>query len=121
MGATTRREFLGAVPAAGWLAHASAGAAVRLSPAAGIRLEPFDYRGVRLRPSRWHEQVRAARDFYLALEDDDILHGCRLEAGLAAPGKPLGGLVPEKQPYGAGAMVERVVAPLPGDRRRRPP
>jgi hypothetical protein len=44
MGAMTRREFLGTVPAAGWLAQASAGAAVRLSPAAGIRLEPFDYR-----------------------------------------------------------------------------
>jgi hypothetical protein len=32
-----------------------------------------------------------AREFYLGISDDDILHGFRKAAGLAAPGKPLGG------------------------------
>jgi hypothetical protein len=59
--------------------------------AATSRIEAFDYSGVRLRPSRWRKQIETARDFYLGLSDDDILHGFRAAAGLAAPGKPLGG------------------------------
>ena len=54
-------------------------------------LEPFDYRGVRLRSSRWLDQYQSARDYYLGVSDDDILHGYRVAAGLPAPGKPLGG------------------------------
>lgn len=63
------------------------------TPAASARtkLEPFDYDGVRLRESRWLKQYQAARDFWLGLSEDDILHGYRLAAGLPAPGKPLGG------------------------------
>jgi hypothetical protein len=56
-----------------------------------ILLEPFDYSGVKLLPSRWQKQYAVARDFYLGLSDDDILHGFRAAAGLPAPGKPLGG------------------------------
>jgi DUF1680 family protein len=52
---------------------------------------PFDYQGVQLLPSRWQRQMAAARAFYLGLSDDDILHGFRKAAGLAAPGAPLGG------------------------------
>ena len=80
-----RRDFLKAV---------SAGAALA-GPAASApgphRIEAFDYRGVRLRDSRWRRQVLDARDYYLAIPDDDILHGFRAAAGLPAPGKPLGG------------------------------
>lgn len=54
-------------------------------------LRPFDYSGVSLGPGRWQKQAQSARDFYLAVSDDDILHGFRREAGLPAPGKPLGG------------------------------
>jgi len=55
------------------------------------RLAAFDYDGVRLRDSRWSRQVEAAREFYLGLPNDDILHGFRKAAGMPAPGKPLGG------------------------------
>jgi DUF1680 family protein len=83
-----RRDFLKAAPmAAGLMAHSVAAA-----PSAGRNLiEAFDYQGVRLRESRWRQQVETARDFYLGLPDDDILHGFRAAAGRPAPGKPLGG------------------------------
>lgn len=106
-----RRDFLKAVPAA--LAVAAAGCAgedrtVAPAPAgpaaadnarrdrtpavpAALRLEAFDYDGVRLLDSQWQRQFAAGRDYYLAIPDDDILHGCRAEAGLDAPGRPLGG------------------------------
>ncbi|HLX71222.1 MAG TPA: beta-L-arabinofuranosidase domain-containing protein [Verrucomicrobiae bacterium] len=56
-----------------------------------VVLQSFDFVGVKLRPSRWQKQYADARDFYLSLSNDDILHGFRAEAGLSAPGKPLGG------------------------------
>lgn len=108
-----RRDFLRTAPAAvGALAfagqpaaaaagdYAAAGAAsggaaltgsVASASAPTIRLQPFDYQGVRLRDSRWLEQVQLARDFYTRLSSDDILHGYRKAAGLPAPGAPLGG------------------------------
>jgi len=61
------------------------------SSASRIKLQTFDYRGVRLLKSRWLEQVRQARDYYFALPDDDILKGFRASAGLAGPGATLGG------------------------------
>lgn len=56
-----------------------------------IVLHSFDAASVKLRPGRWQRQYAAARDFYFNLSNDDILHGFRAEAGLPAPGKPLGG------------------------------
>ena len=56
-----------------------------------IVLQSFDFVGVKLRPSRWQKQYADARNFYLSLSNDDILHGFRASAGLPAPGKPLGG------------------------------
>jgi DUF1680 family protein len=87
-----RRDFLASAPAAMLLA----GSALNPQPQAQtmesrVRIEPFDYTNVRLRPSRWKDQADAAREFYAALSDDDILHGHRAEAGLPAPGAPLGG------------------------------
>jgi DUF1680 family protein len=75
--------------AAGILSRASAFAA----PAMAVKnaIDAFDYEGVKLHDSRWRRQVLAARDFYLGLSDEDILHGFRRAAGLPAPGKPLGG------------------------------
>lgn len=55
------------------------------------RLEPFDHQGVSLLPGRWKDQVERAGDYYLGLSEDDILHGFRMHAGLAAPGSSLGG------------------------------
>lgn len=58
---------------------------------ARAKLQPFDYDGVRLLESRWRTQFQSARDYYLGVPDDDILHGYRAAAGLPAPGQPLGG------------------------------
>ena len=86
-----RREFLNAAPLAAGLAAHSVKAAPAAPAAARNLMEAFDYKGVRLRESRWRQQVQAAREFYLSLSDDDILQGFRAAAGLGAPGKPLGG------------------------------
>lgn len=59
--------------------------------ASRFAIEVFDYQGVKLGDSRWRNQVHGARDYYLAVSNDDILQGFRAAAGLAAPGKPLGG------------------------------
>jgi uncharacterized protein len=81
-----RRDFLKAVSAgAGLLAHSATAA----TPPKVI--EAFDYRNVKLGDSRWRKQVQDAREYYLAISDDDILHGFRAAAGMPAPGKPLGG------------------------------
>lgn len=63
----------------------------RITPKGKIVLQPFDYRGVAWEPSRWQRQFESARDYYLGIPDDDILHGFRRAAGLSAPGKVLGG------------------------------
>ena len=92
----TRRDFLGSVTVAS-AALASGAAYGALPPDGGtaspgkILLQSFDYVGVKLRPSRWQKQYTDARDFYLGLSNDDILHGFRAAAGLPAPGKTLGG------------------------------
>jgi DUF1680 family protein len=94
-----RREFLGA------FAATSAGILVGQRPAAAQEsptapssgppkrsvLEPFDFSGVKLRPGRWERQFARTRDYYFDISNDDILHGFRADAGLPAPGQPLGG------------------------------
>jgi DUF1680 family protein len=69
----------------------AAGSLLAANPGAGKKLEAFDYDGVRLLDSRWQKQFASARDYYLGVADDDILHGYRKAAGLPAPGQPLGG------------------------------
>ena len=92
----SRRKFLGAMAATSvalgpWsLSAQSTGAAAVASDGRTI-LEPFDYRGVKLGPSRWQRQYASAREFYLGVSEDDILHGSRRAAGRNAPGAPLGG------------------------------
>ena len=90
-----RRDFLKAAPAAlGVVARGaqdSTAQSTTSSPSSRILLQPFDYQGVRLLPSRWQQQIQQARDYYFALADDDILKGFRAAAGLPAPGTTLGG------------------------------
>jgi hypothetical protein len=87
-----RRVFLKAAPLAAYALAQTANAATQAPVSrADIRIEPFNYAGVRLGRSRWQAQYQAARDFWLGLSEDDILHGYRMAAGLPAPGKPLGG------------------------------
>ena len=89
-----RRDFLKTAPvailAAASVAESLAKEAAAPLPARNI-IEPFNYDGVKLRPSRWQKQHQAARDFWLGLSEDDILHGYRQAGGLPAPGKALGG------------------------------
>jgi uncharacterized protein len=87
-----RRDFLfagAAVTAGAMFARPAVAAADDKN--ARLQIETFDYQGVKLRPSRWQRQYQMARDFYLGVSDDDILHGWRAAAGLPAPGKALGG------------------------------
>jgi len=88
-GGVIRRDFLKVAPVAAGLMADSLKAAP--APTARNLIEAFDYQDVRLGESRWRQQVYAAREFYLGLPDDDILHGFRAAAGLPAPGQPLGG------------------------------
>jgi len=90
-----RRDFLKTVAGAGaCLATGTlpfAGSAFASERATAGRLEAFDYRAVRLLPGRWQQQSNAARDFYAAIADDDILYAYRTSAGVTAPGSTLGG------------------------------
>jgi len=89
----TRRDFLrmaAALPGA-LAVPGSLGAATLPLAGGPAVLEPFDYRDVRLLPSRWRDQYQQTRDYYHTVSDDDILNGYRVAAGLPAPGKPLGG------------------------------
>lgn len=86
-----RRDFLKGAPATLGLLARVAQPATRVSTAAPIRLQPFDYQHVGLLDSRWRQQVLSAREYYFSLTDDDILKGFRAAAGLPAPGVTLGG------------------------------
>lgn len=86
-----RRDFLKAAPVAAGLLMQSIPGSAQNAPDSPLRLETFDLRGVRLNDSRWQKQYQLARDYYLAVSNDDILQGFRSAAGLPAPGKPLGG------------------------------
>ena len=88
-----RRDILKTAPVAAYAVARIAEGAVLKAPAAAarVKIEPFDYRGVTLRESRWQKQYQAARDFYFGVSDDDILCGYRAAAGLPSLGKPLGG------------------------------
>ena len=87
-----RRDFLKAAPLAAYaLTQIAKGDPISSPAPPKSKIEAFDYRGVKLGASRWQKQFQAAHDFWLGLPEDDILHGYRVAAGLAAPGKPLGG------------------------------
>lgn len=54
-------------------------------------LQAFTYRDVVLAGGPMATQAKGARAFYLNLNEDSLLQGFRLRAGLPAPGKPMGG------------------------------
>lgn len=60
-------------------------------PSPHIVLTPFTYKDVTLTGGPMEDQAKFARDFYLAIPNDNLLKGFRLRAGLPAPGKPMGG------------------------------
>jgi hypothetical protein len=98
-GGTTRRSFVrqafasaALAPFAGRVARGRA--AARQAPASSVpavRLEPFDYDGVRLLDGPLKSQYAAMRDYYFAIPDDDMLKGFRMRAGMRARGEELGG------------------------------
>ncbi len=97
-----RRDFLKVAPmTAGVLVQSAGAAALSAKPSAHaptpsssagrLQIKAFDYEGVKLLDSRWKTQVKTARNYYLNVSNDDILCGFRAQAGLPAPGQPLGG------------------------------
>jgi DUF1680 family protein len=93
----SRRDFVKGAAAAGGAIVLSGGVATLpaiaapAATAARTVIETFDYQHVALGRGRWQQQYQMARDFYLGVSNDDILHGFRRAAGLPAPGRPLGG------------------------------
>jgi hypothetical protein len=90
----TRREFLGsAAVAGGWLVFGprSARCAAHTVEGDGMKLEPFDYRGVTLDAGPLRRQFDQVREFYRRIPNDDLLKGVRARAGRPAPGVELGG------------------------------
>jgi DUF1680 family protein len=86
-GQFSRREFLGSLTAA-----AALGAnAKTTNTTERCKIETFDYSNVRLHASRFRSHYEATRDFYFGLNEADLVHGFRVEAGLPAPGKGLDG------------------------------
>lgn len=77
----------------GFLKSLAAVPARHANPAGSPRpvIESFDYSGVRLLPGRLLDQLRATRDFYFGLSEENAVHGFRAQAGLPAPGRNPGG------------------------------
>ena len=80
-----RRDFLKGVAITGAVASvAPRAAAVSDIDSRVITVSAFNYDGVRLKDSDWKKQYEQGRDFYLNVNNDDILHGYRLAAGMPA-------------------------------------
>ncbi len=89
-----RRSFLFAAGSACLLPSYSSVAAAPGSEIIGasrIRLQSFDYYGVRLLDSRFRQQMLQARDLYFNMSNDDMLKGFRRKAGLPALGNDMRG------------------------------
>lgn len=67
------------------------GARAPVAPKAAMKLRAFDYQDVSLGPSMFLTQVEGARAVYGGIDDDDILKGFRMQAGLPAPGNGMKG------------------------------
>ena len=87
-------------------------------------LEPFGYADVQVTGGPMAAQARYARTYYLNLNEDSLLQGFRLRAGLPAPGKPMGGWYdPEgfaaAHPFGQFISALSRMYANSGDRRYR--
>src|ERR1019366_6924015 len=74
-------------------------------------LRAFTYRDVTLTGGPMEAQAQGARDFYLALSEDNLLNGFRLRAGLPAPGKPMGGWY-DPNAFAAGCAFGQYISAL---------
>lgn len=97
--AITRREF-SKLAACAALAPAAAEALTKIPAAAisvqnaaqsRVKLESFNYSGVRLLDGMLKTQFEQTRDTYYNIPDESLLVGFRRRAGLPAPGKSLDG------------------------------
>ncbi|MGH7951715.1 MAG: beta-L-arabinofuranosidase domain-containing protein [Limisphaerales bacterium] len=82
--------FIISVLAGGLLLTLGGAAKIQSHSPSGI-LQAFTYRDVTLTGGPMEAQAKFARNFYLAIPDDNLLNGFRKRAGLPAPGKPMGG------------------------------
>jgi DUF1680 family protein len=60
-------------------------------PSPKAKFEAFGYHDVQLTGGPLAAQAEIARKFYLGLDEDSLLQGFRIRAGLPAPGRPMGG------------------------------
>jgi DUF1680 family protein len=77
-------------------------------------LQPFNYADVTLTTGPVAAQAQAAREFYLAIPNDDLLNGFRLRAGLPAPGKPMGGWY-DPENFAGGCTFGQLISALARD------
>lgn len=75
----------------GVLGSAVMAEAAPAEPAVYGRLQSFDYQGVQLLPGRFQEQFDAAKAYFLAIPNDNLLKPFRAHANMDAPGEDLGG------------------------------
>ena len=77
-------------------------------------LQPFSYADVTLTTGAVADQAQAAREFYLAIPNDNLLNGFRLRAGLPAPGKPMGGWY-DPDNFAGGCTFGQLISALSRD------
>jgi DUF1680 family protein len=83
--------------------------AAGIVPKGKVVLQAFDYRDVKLLPSRLLDQVEQARALYGSIPNDDILKGFRAEAGLPAPGAGMKGWCKTTSSVVFGQLVSGMV------------
>jgi DUF1680 family protein len=82
---------VGAIVAILWCAHPCAGASAQDETRSRDRVQPFDLNKVRLLDGPCKTAQEANRRYLHALDENRLLHSFRVNAGLDAPGEPLGG------------------------------
>jgi len=74
-------------------------------------LQAFSYGDVTLTDGPLGAQAQAAREYFLAIPDDNLLNGFRKRAGLPAPGKPMGGWY-DPEDFAGGHSFGQLVSAL---------
>lgn len=65
-----------------------------------VKIETFNYRGVKLERGNLERQFTEVCEYYLRLPNDDLLKPYRQRAGKTAPGKDMGGCYVSHNPFG---------------------